>query len=96
MRWSRRLAGIALAVLLGGCGAVAPSGPRLFARDCGACHTLSGIESPSHQGGDLLRVKLSPTVLLQFMREMPVHPPPSSSQLRAVADYILSVQSQRP
>ncbi|HEY3776317.1 MAG TPA: cytochrome c [Solirubrobacteraceae bacterium] len=96
MRWSRRLAGVALSVLLGGCGAASPSGRRLFGRDCGACHTLSGIDSPSHQGGDLLGVKLSRTVLLQFMHEMPVRPPPSSSQLRAVADYILSVQSQRP
>lgn len=82
----------ASAALLGGCGGTIPSGRALFARECGACHTISGADSPSHQGGDLLGVRLSRPVLLQFMREMPVHPPPDSAQLRRVVDYILTVQ----
>lgn len=56
------------------------------------CHTISGAGSPSHQGGDLLRLHLPRSVLLQFMREMPVHPRPDRAQLQKVADYILAVQ----
>jgi mono/diheme cytochrome c family protein len=85
----------ASAALLGGCGGSTRSGRALFARDCGACHTISGADSPSHQGGDLLDVHLRRAVLVQFMREMPVHPPPDGAQLRRIADYILVVQ-RRP
>jgi len=86
------LVAVASAVLLGGCGGTARSGRALFARECGVCHTISGADSPSHQGGDLLRVRLPRSVLLQFMREMPVHPRPDDAQLQRVADYILAVQ----
>jgi mono/diheme cytochrome c family protein len=86
------LVAAASAALLGGCGGTTRSGRALFARECGACHTISGSDSPSHQGGDLRRVRLARPVLLQFMREMPVHPPPDSAQLRRIAGYILAVQ----
>jgi mono/diheme cytochrome c family protein len=86
------LVATASAALLAGCGGASRGGRALFARECGACHTISGGDSPSHQGGDLLRVKLPRRVLLQFMREMPVHPRPDSAQLRAVSDYVLDMQ----
>ena len=86
------LVATASAGLLAGCGGTTQSGRTLFARECGVCHTISGIDSPSHMGGDLLDVRLGRPVLLQFMREMPVHPRPDSGQLQKVADYILAVQ----
>jgi mono/diheme cytochrome c family protein len=86
------LAATASVVLLGGCGTTTRHGGALFAQKCGACHTISGVDSPSHQGGDLLHVRLSRTVLLQFMSEMPVHPAPDRMQLRSIADYVLAVQ----
>jgi mono/diheme cytochrome c family protein len=96
MRWLTVLAAAAIAALCAGCGdshsARATVGRELFARACGACHTLSGVDSASHQGGDLLRAQLSRPVLLQFTREMPVHPPLTERQTEAVADYILAVQ----
>jgi mono/diheme cytochrome c family protein len=96
MRWLIVLAAAAIAALGAGCGdshtAAATGGRELFGRACGACHTLSGVDSASHQGGDLLRVHLSRLVLLEFMREMPVHPPLTERQNEAVADYILAVQ----
>jgi mono/diheme cytochrome c family protein len=88
----RMLAAAASAALLAGCGGTRQSGRALFMRECGACHTISGADSPSHQGGDLLRVHLPRSVLLQFMREMPVHPRPDAAQLHEVARYILAVQ----
>lgn len=82
----------ASAVLLVGCGGTVRSGHSLFVQDCGGCHTISGTNAPHHQGGDLLGVHLPRRVLLQFMREMPVHPAPDSAQLQSVADYVLTVQ----
>ncbi len=92
MRWRWMLVATASAALLVGCGHTTRSGRRLFARECGGCHTISGTDSPDHLGGDLLRVRLSRRVLLQFMREMPVHPRPGPAQLQSVADYVLAVQ----
>jgi mono/diheme cytochrome c family protein len=86
------LAATASAALLGGCGGTTRSGRVLFARECGACHTISGVDVPSRMGGDLLRARMPRSVLLQFMREMPVHPRPREAQLQRVADYILAVQ----
>jgi len=86
------LVAAASAALLAGCGGTTRSGRALFAQDCDACHTISGADSPSHQGGDLLRLRLPRPVLLQFMREMPVHPRPDDAQLQRIADYILGAQ----
>jgi mono/diheme cytochrome c family protein len=99
----RRRAGLTplavIASLVAGCGASGaahrPAGQALFAQACGACHSLSGRESPRRQGGDLLGARLSPRIMLQFAREMPVARPLSSVQLRAVADYVVSVE-RRP
>src|SRR5690349_23808899 len=52
-----------------------PSGKQLFAQDCSACHSLTGVQSPARQGGDLLHANFGRTALLQFAREMPVRQP---------------------
>ena len=64
----------------------------LFTRACGACHTLSGVDSPKYQGGDLLGLQMSRPALLQFAREMPVRRRLTSAELATVADYVLAVQ----
>lgn len=89
---------LALALVLAGCGTATPagsSGRSLFTQACGFCHSLTGHESPSKQGGDLLGVRLRRPVALQFAREMPVRHPLSPVQLAAIVDYIALVQRQR-
>jgi len=94
------LALLAISGILAGCGAAStargPTGRALFAQDCSACHSLSGRESPRRQGGDLLGARLSPGVMLEFVREMPVRRPLSPADLAAVTDYVLSVQRHGP
>lgn len=83
----------ASSMLLVGCGGSSvPSGKALFAQDCSACHSLTGVESPKRQGGDLLHADFSRTVMIQFAREMPVRTSLSSAELRRVADYVVSVE----
>ncbi len=87
---------VALPLAAGACGVshtTAPTGGKaLFTQACGACHTVSGVSSPSHQGGDLLAVRLSRRVMIQFAREMPVRRPLTATQLDSIADYILALQ----
>lgn len=64
----------------------------MFATSCSSCHTLTGVDSPSHQGGDLLHVRISRVQLLQFTREMPVRHRLSTAELSAVTDYVLAMQ----
>ncbi|MGH8920559.1 MAG: c-type cytochrome [Actinomycetes bacterium] len=97
MRRATLFAGLALAlgVAAAGCGSVTParqSGRSLFAQACGFCHSLTGYDSPSKQGGDLLGLRLRRPVALQFAREMPVRHPLSHAQLAAIVDYIALVQ----
>lgn len=68
------------------------AGGALFRQACGACHTISGVNTPSHQGGDLLSAHLRRPVLLQFAREMPLRRRLGPRELDAVVDYILRVQ----
>ena len=88
--------GLAIAGAIAGCGASGaappPTGRALFAEDCSACHSLSGVESPRRQGGDLLGVHLSSTITLQFTREMPVRRRLNEAELKAVSDYVIAVQ----
>jgi mono/diheme cytochrome c family protein len=95
------LAALTLAIAAAGCGSAssptpsarATAGARtLFDGSCGGCHTLTGHNTPSHQGGDLLRVRLRRTVALQFAREMPVHHRLTEAQLGTIVDYIAAVQ----
>jgi mono/diheme cytochrome c family protein len=87
---------LAAAALAGGCGATGPSSPpsgkRLFAGSCGGCHTLTGVNAPSHQGGDLLHVRLSRPQLVQFTQEMPVRHPLTEAQVDAVTAYVLAAE----
>lgn len=96
MRRRTGLALLAISGALAGCGAAGtthgPDGKMLFAKNCSACHSLSGRDSPRRQGGDLLGARLSPAILLQFTREMPVRRPLSSGELQAVVDYVLAVR----
>jgi mono/diheme cytochrome c family protein len=84
---------IAGSALLVGCvGTSRPSGKALFAQDCSVCHSLTGVESPRRQGGDLLHPDFSRTVMIQFARQMPVREPLSHAELARVADYVVSVE----
>ena len=81
---------LAATAFAAGCGSSAtPSGRSVFASSCSHCHTLTGVDSPSHQGGDLLHLRLSRSQLLQFTREMPVRRPLSNAELSAVTSYVL-------
>jgi mono/diheme cytochrome c family protein len=88
------------AVIAAGCGGsgtgsgAAAAGAALFSRDCGFCHSLTGRQSPRHQGGDLLAYHMSRAEMLEFVREMPVRHPLSQAQLAAVADYVLAAQAK--
>jgi mono/diheme cytochrome c family protein len=85
-------AGAALAT---GCGSVRAPHPRasaLFSRSCGACHSLTGVDDPRRQGGDLLHFHSTRTQLRQLAGEMPVRRPLSRPQLEAVVDYVMSVE----
>jgi mono/diheme cytochrome c family protein len=75
-----------------GSSAPGSSGQKLFAANCSVCHSLSGVQSPRRQGGDLLGDSFSPAVTLQFTREMPTRRRLTSAELRTVADYVVSVQ----
>jgi mono/diheme cytochrome c family protein len=66
----------------------------LFAEDCGACHSLTGRQSPRRQGGDLLELRMSRAEMLEFVREMPVPHRLSASQMQTVADYVQSVEAR--
>ena len=96
MRWCSPFVAVALAIAAAGCGGggahPSSNGRTLFTQACGACHTLNGVGSPRHQGGDLLGVRMSRPALLQFAREMPVRRRLTSAEFSTVADYILAVQ----
>ncbi len=96
MRHRSALALLAISAILAGCGATGAErradGKALFAEDCSVCHSVSGVQSPRRQGGDLLREHLSPTVMLQFAREMPVRRRLTEGELKAVADYVVAVE----
>ena len=94
------LAALVLAAAGAGCGSSHPphastdasAGRALFARSCGGCHSLTGHDTASHQGGDLLGVRLPRAVALQYASEMPVRHRLSAAQLSTIVDYIAAVQ----
>lgn len=91
---------LAIAGLLGGCGAGAgsqtASGRVLFAHNCTVCHSLIGNESLRRQGGDLLGYRFSRQVLTQYTRQMPVGRPLSSGQLGAIVEYVYQAEQRAP
>jgi mono/diheme cytochrome c family protein len=84
--------GLATAACGGGQRSGSAGGGVLFDQACGHCHTLSGANVPSHQGGDLLTVHLKRSLLMQFAREMPVRQPLTRGELAAIVDYVLAAQ----
>ena len=100
MRHATALAALVLATAGAGCGSSnarhtstdASAGRALFATSCGGCHALTGHDTASHQGGDLLGVRLRRPVALQFAREMPVRRRLTAAQLSTIVDYIAAVQ----
>ena len=94
----RVLALFATALFCAGCGSDAASpkvdGKALFAENCAVCHSLTGRQSPRQQGGDLLEFRMSEEEMLEFVREMPVRHPLSSTQQRAVADYVRALETR--
>jgi mono/diheme cytochrome c family protein len=97
MRCATGLTALALAITAGGCGSASTPPPTvaartLFSGSCGGCHTLTGHNIASRQGGDLLGVRLRRSVALQFAREMPVPHPLTPAQLNTIVDYIAAVQ----
>lgn len=94
-RWAL-LVVVALGFGTAACGGGRPSGSTggavLFRQACGACHTIAGVDTPSHQGGDLLAVHLRRSVWVQFAGEMPLRRRLGPGELDAIVDYILAVQ----
>jgi hypothetical protein len=96
MRYRRLIVVVVLGLATAACGgdqrSASAGGGVLFDQACGHCHTLSGVNTPSHQGGDLLTVHLRRSLLVQFAREMPVRQPLTRGELTAIVDYILAAQ----
>lgn len=99
---------LAAALVLGGCGgasrgtraatsasAAARTGPAIFAAACVVCHSLSGRAAPSQQGGDLRGYTLTRAQLESLTRAMPARPALTASEVRTVADYLLTVERRR-
>lgn len=93
MRFGSILPILTGAAIAAGCGSAGPtSGAKLFASSCSGCHTLTGVNSPRRQGGDLLHVHLSRADLVQFTREMPVRHALTATEVGAVASYVLAAE----
>lgn len=89
----------AIVLTASGCGSgqhgapAAPGGHAVFAAHCSVCHSLSGIDNPRLQGGDLLGFHASRAEVIQFVREMPVVGRPlTRAELRAVVDYVMAAE----
>jgi mono/diheme cytochrome c family protein len=81
----------AAVVLLAGCGARHSStrGRAVFERSCAGCHTVTGHDTGA-PGGDLRAGRLTAAEVASFARVMPVHPPLSAADARAVGRYVSS------
>lgn len=92
-------AALALAAACAGCGSGggsqrAADGASLFTEDCAICHSLTGVQSPRRQGGDLLSLHTTRAEMLEFVREMPVRHPLSAAEVGAVTDYVRAVEAR--
>lgn len=69
------------------------SGAEVFTRDCLYCHSLSGHNAPSQQGGDLRDLHTSRRQMVELTAEMPrLHGPLTPAQLNAVVEYVMAVE----
>ena len=84
-----RLLAALTALLLAGCagGHHAARGDAIFEHSCAGCHTLTGHDT-SAPGGDLRTAHLGPADVASFARSMPVRPPLSAADARAVGRYV--------
>jgi len=86
----------AVAAVVAGCAGSSAQrqlgGAALFSQDCSECHSLIGNESLHRQGGDLVGYDLSPEVLTQFTREMPIRRPLHPDQLTAIVAYVYAAE----
>jgi hypothetical protein len=55
---------------------------------------LTGRTARVTQGGDLAGFRLSERVMTSFVRIMPVNPPLSDAQIRAVSAYVGAVEDR--
>jgi mono/diheme cytochrome c family protein len=81
----------AAAALLAGCsgGHSTARGRHVFVRSCAGCHTLTGHDTGA-SGGDLRATRLSAADVTSFARVMPIRPPLSAADARAVGRYVAS------
>jgi mono/diheme cytochrome c family protein len=86
-----RASAVLLIALVGaaGCGGNKVSGRAIFARSCSHCHSLDGRGNGA-VGGELGYRTLSVAEIASFARIMPVTPPLTDPQVRAVAEYVRS------
>ncbi|HEU5372112.1 MAG TPA: c-type cytochrome [Gaiellaceae bacterium] len=86
-----RLLAAAAVLLLTGCAGSrsAARGRAIFERSCAGCHTLTGRDTDA-PGGDLRAARLSAGAVASFARVMPVHPPLTAADARAVGRYVAS------
>ncbi len=100
-RWGLpALAAAGLAASLSACGGGSgasqkPDGRAIFAASCSACHGLTGRESAKRQGGDLARFRMTEAQIESFTRIMPARRPLTDAEIRAVSQYVLSVQRRQ-
>ena len=80
---------LAVTLIAAGCsgGTATTSGRAVFDRACARCHTVTGHDTKA-SGGDLRAARLTAPDVASFARVMPVHPPLSSADARAVGRYV--------
>ena len=70
------------------------TGHDVFNEACAECHSVSGHNKPSQQGGDLLHFESTRAQLVQLTREMPViHHRLSDAEVQAVVDYLRALEA---
>lgn len=71
------------------------SGRVVFTQACAQCHSVSGHNKPSQQGGDLLHFSSTRAQLVQLTREMPIiHHRLSNAEVQAVVDYLRALEAR--
>lgn len=71
-------------------------GRAVFLSQCQGCHALENLGAPRPVGGDLTNYDMSAAEVLSFARIMPTPRQLTSSELRAVSEFVSSVQRRNP